>query len=108
MAREKTRTSDPTMGTSAATTVVNTSGARSKNTIPQASYGIPSGGMIDAATASHRPNIQEKLGSQLRITAKLYSANAASAGMSQRNVRILPPVMRSPFWDANQRASSGN
>ena len=67
---------------------INASGTPSRNTKPVAKKG-GKGGMIDAATASHRPGILERNGASLHITAPLYQANAAEAGLTQRNVRIV-------------------
>jgi len=83
---------------------VNVSGAPSKNTKPVAKKG-GAGGMIAAATASHRPGILERNGASLRISTTLYKANAAEAGDTQRHVRIVPSALGNrDFWAARQDA----
>jgi len=93
-----------TMGTVNAD-AVNVSGAPSKNTKPVAKKGAGVGGMIAAATASHRPGILERNGASLRISTTLYKANAAEAGDTQRHVRIVPSALGNrDFWAARQDA----
>ena len=82
----------------------NASGAPSKHTKPVAKKG-GTGGMIDAATASHRPGILERNGASLRISAPLYAPNAAESGLTQRNVRIVPSALGNrDFWAGRQHA----
>jgi hypothetical protein len=52
--------------------------------------GNATGGFLEAATANHRPNIQESLGAKGHPTATLYKQNAAEAGATQRNTVIVP------------------
>ena len=81
---------------------VNASGTPSKHTKPVAKKG-GQGGMIDAATASHRPQIMERNGASLRISAPLYQANAAEAGLTERRVRIVPSAVGNrDFWANRQ------
>ena len=92
-----------TMGTTQSN-AVNASGAPSAHTKPVAKKG-GAGGMIDAATASHRAGILERNGASLRITAPLYQANAAESGMTQRRVRVVPSALGNrDFWAARQDA----
>lgn len=51
--------------------------------------GNSKGGMLEGATAAHRAGIQERMGAQFAPQATLYAPNAASAGETQRNVRIV-------------------
>jgi len=81
---------------------VNTSGTPNKQTKSVAKKGGV-GGMIDAATASHRPGILERNGASLRISAPLYQPNAAEAGLVQRNVRLVPSALGNrDFWAGRQ------
>jgi hypothetical protein len=51
------------------------------------------GGFLEAATAKHRPNIMERNGASLHPGAVLYQANAAEAGLMQRNVVTVPSAV---------------
>jgi hypothetical protein len=83
----------------------NASAAPSKNTKTVAKKG-GAGGMIAAATAEHRPGILERNGASLRITAPLYQANAAEAGLQQRHVRVVPSALGNrDFWAARGAAA---
>lgn len=96
----------PTMGTSAATTVDNLSGQKSRNTKTVVRKGESKGGMLEGATAVHRPNIQERMGAQLHPSATLYAPNAASASDEQRNTRFVPSAIGNrDFWA--KRAEGG-
>jgi hypothetical protein len=55
--------------------------------------GQSKGGMLEAATATHRAGIQERMGAQLHPTATLYAPNAAEAGMVQRNTVFVPSAI---------------
>lgn len=94
-----------TIGTSVASTVVNSSGAPSRNTKPVRRKNA-TGGMLDAATANHRSGIQERMGAQLHPTAVLYAANAAEASNVQRNTRIVPSAVgyKDNFWAKRSEA----
>lgn len=52
--------------------------------------GEQKGGMIEAATATHRANVAEKLGATGHPTATLYAQNAASASATLRNTYVVP------------------
>ena len=87
----------PTMGSVAAP--VNASAAPSRNTasVPKKATAT---GMLESATASHRPGILERQGASLRISTTLYKANAAEASSTQRNVRLVPSALGNrDFWD---------
>jgi hypothetical protein len=89
----------PAEGTEVATRVSNVSAAPSKNTKPR-KKGNASGGAIEAATATHKANIAERLGAKCAPTVPMYKANAPEAGLTGRNVRILPSSMGSrDFYD---------
>src|SRR4051794_16746242 len=64
---------------------------------PQRGRSVPKkggvGGMLEAATATHRRGIQERMGAQFAPTAVLYKQNAAEASATQRNVRIVPSAV---------------
>lgn len=51
--------------------------------------GAGAGGMIEAATAVNTPNVQERLGFKGAPQMPLYVPNAAEAGATYRNVRIV-------------------
>ena len=80
----------PTMGTSVGQTV-NARQPIKGRSVPRT--GNRKGGMLEAATQAHRAGIQEKDGAQLRPTAKLYEANAAEAGLLQRNTVLVPSAL---------------
>lgn len=81
---------------------VNVSGQPSTPTVPRANR--PSG-MLEAATAQHRQGILEPLGAQGGIKVQSEGRNAAEAGLTQRNVRILPSAVGySDFWAGRQPA----
>jgi hypothetical protein len=77
----------PTMGTSAASSVKAAPVIRGRSV---KKTGQSKGGFLEAATASHRPNVQEHLGASLHPTAVLYQANAAEASQTQRNTVLVP------------------
>lgn len=62
--------------------------------------GVPGkGGSAPAATANHRQGIQERLGAQFAPQMTLYKANAAEAGLVQKNVRLVPSAVGNrDFW----------
>lgn len=105
---DKTTTKFPTMGESIPKGgVVNVSGAPSRNTKAR-KKGNASGGMIAAATANHRPAIQQRMGAQLHPSATLYAPNAAEAGLVQRNTRIIPSAIGNrDFWAKRSYAAIG-
>jgi hypothetical protein len=101
---DKTTTKFATMGTSAVP-AVNASGAPSRNTKTVPSQNSK-GGMLDAATAAHRPNVNERLGA-VNTPQVVDYRNAAEAGLTQRNVYIVPPAKgTSDFWNARQAAGN--
>ncbi len=55
--------------------------------------GQAKGGFLEAATATHRANIQERNGASLHPTAILYKANAAESDLVQRNVQTVPSAV---------------
>lgn len=75
----------PTVGTSVATSVVNQSGAPSKNTksVPKKTQGR---GASPTGAKANRQGVQERLGAKLAPQATLYAQNAAEASATQRNV----------------------
>jgi hypothetical protein len=88
----------PTMGTSASR--VRAVPPDPKHTKTVAKKGSGKSSALEAATANHRPNIQERLGAKCHPTATLYKPNAASAGETQRNVYTLPAATGNrPFYD---------
>jgi hypothetical protein len=76
-----------TMGTSISKSVKAAPVQRGKSAVKK---GYSKGGMLEAATASPRRQIQESMGAQLHPTATLYTANAAEASQVMRNVKIVP------------------
>lgn len=112
MAAKKAKTTStgsfPTMGTSVATSVVNVSGTPSNKTKRVPKKGNSKGGMLEAVTASHRQGVLERLGAQLRPTAALYAPNAAEAGLTQRNTRVVPSAIGNrDFWAKRQYGQVG-
>lgn len=102
MANSTPKSRFPTQGNVAS--AVNTSGQSSPSTqtVPRANR--PSG-MLEAATAQHRAGILEPLGAQGGIKVQSEGRNAAEAGLTERNVRILPPAVGySDFWAGRQPA----
>jgi hypothetical protein len=55
--------------------------------------GNSKGGMLEGATASHKANIQERMGATFTPKATLYAANAPEAAQTQRNTRIVPSAL---------------
>jgi hypothetical protein len=80
----------PTMGTDASR-VGNVAKPIKGRSVPK--KGNAKGGFLESATAKHRPNVLERNGASLRPTAILYAANAAEAGVVQRNVVTVPSAM---------------
>jgi len=81
-----------TQGTSVAKSV-----AKSQSAAPQKGIlrprGGSKGGMLEGATASHKANVQERLGAKLAPQATLYAPNAAEASATQRNVVTVPSAI---------------
>lgn len=105
---DNTTTSFPKMGDDGIPNmVVNRSGAKSAKTTPVLKKGQSKGGAGEPATASHRANIQERLGAKLAPQAALYKQNAPEASATQRNLRIMPSRVRSSdsFYDSRREAS---
>lgn len=80
----------PTMGTDASR-LGNVAKPVKGRSVPK--KGNAKGGFLESATASHRPTVLERQGSSLRPTAILYKANAAEAGVVQRNVLTVPSAV---------------
>jgi hypothetical protein len=80
----------PTMGT-AASRVGNVAKPIKGRSVPKKNQA--KGGFLESATASHRPSIMERNGASLRPSAVLYQANAAEAGLVQRNVVTVPSAV---------------
>jgi hypothetical protein len=80
----------PTMGTDASRVGKVAKPVKGKS-VPKKNQS--KGGFLEAATASHRPNILERNGASLRPTAVLYQANAAEAGLVQRNTVVVPSAV---------------
>lgn len=60
-------------------------------------------GLLGAATAVHRPNIQESLGAKCAPQATLYAKNAASADDVLRNTYIIPSAVgNADFYNARK------
>lgn len=63
-------------------------------------------GMLDGIMA-HRTGIQERMGAQCRVTAKLYSPNAVEAAQTgRRTVRVPSAIGNRDFYDARRRAGN--
>jgi hypothetical protein len=80
----------PTMGTDASR-LGNAAKPIKGRSVPKKNQA--KGGFLESATAQHRPNILERNGASLRPTATLYAANAAEAGVVQRNVVTVPSAL---------------
>lgn len=86
----------PTMGTTVASNIQTAPVVRGRSV---RRTGEIKGGFLESATAAHRPGIQERLGAQLHPTATLYAANAAAAGQTLRNTRLVPSAVGNrDFW----------
>jgi hypothetical protein len=68
--------------------------------------GEEKGGMIAAATANHRANIDEVLGAHLHPQATLYKQNAAEASQVQRRTYVVPS--KAGYGDFYNRQSHGD
>jgi hypothetical protein len=94
---DKTTTTFNKVGTGMGSDFVDLTSIPSRNTTarPRGGGSTTTGpvGMIGPATARVRPTIPERLGAQLHPTAVLYRQNAAEAGMTQRNVRLVPSAV---------------
>lgn len=97
MAKSKTQSvptgSFPTMGTTAAVSVGASQSAKPQRGILRPRRAGGPTGMLEAATASHKANIQERLGAKLAPQATLYAQNAAEASQTQRNTVIVPSAI---------------
>ncbi len=107
MARKSKASADPsslssfqTVGVKTATSFNSPSGMASPNTKLRPKKLAGGGGFLEAATAAHRPGIQENMGAQLHPSAVLYAPNAAAAQETQRNTVFMPSVMGQArnFW----------
>lgn len=110
MAKSKSSTnvgtgSFPTMGTSVAQAGVKAAPVLRGKSIKKTNQS--KGGFLEAATAVHRPNIQESLGAKLHPTATLYAPNAASANEVQRNVYTVPSSMGNRDFYLRRRYNQG-
>lgn len=94
----------PTMGNTPAKLASVAKPQRGKSVVKK---GEAKGGFLEAATATHRANIQERLGAKLHPTAKLYAANAAAANDVQRNVRTVPSAVGNRDFQARRQYNSG-
>lgn len=83
---------------------INISGMPSANTTPVRKNNSK-GGFLEAATATHKANIPERLGAKGHPQATLYAANAASANDTERQVYTVPS--RSGFKDFYLKRSYG-
>lgn len=102
MAKGQSRGDRPTMGTSAADHVTAMKPIKGRSVKKTAQS---KGGMLDAATANHRANIQETLGCSLHPTATLYEQNAAEASQTLRRTVLVPSKSGyQDFRDARNRA----
>ena len=90
----------PTMGNSASTL---TNPSKPLKGMAVKKTGQEKGGFLEAATAAHRVNIQERLGAKLHPSTVLYKANAAEAGQVQRNVRLMPSAMGNRDFNGERR-----
>lgn len=81
-----------TMGTSVAVSIGASQSAKPQRGIVRPKNDSK-GGMLEAATASHRAGIQERLGFKGAPQTTLYAQNAAEAGLTQRNVVTVPSAI---------------
>lgn len=87
---DKTTTTFPKMGTTAASTVVNQSAAPSPHTKPVRKRNSKGGSVPDAGTATHRTGGLERLGFKGAPQARIvYPNNPVEAGQLFRNVRLM-------------------
>lgn len=103
---DKTITTFPKIGTAVAKGIAKSQSARPQRGILRP-RGVSEGGMLAAATANHRPNIQERLGAKLAPQVTLYAPNAASAGDLQRNTVIVPSAMGNRDFFLRRRYGQG-
>jgi len=94
---DKTITTHPIMGTSVARDWRNISG----NPLRGEEITRHSGAsMVEAAFASYRKPIPERLGHKGAIQARIVYPNVPEASKTGRNVRLLPPrTGLRDFWD---------
>jgi hypothetical protein len=87
---DKTVTSFPTMGTSAAH-AVNVSGKPSRYTKAVKKTGNAKGGMIEAAlTEGVRRQVHERMGATYAPTTQIVVQQDPAAGANLRNTKIVP------------------
>ena len=104
MAQASQGNARPTMGTSIASSVKALPVIKGRSVKKTAQS---KGGFLEAATATHRANVAERLGPTLVPTSTLYQANAASAGDVMRSTRLVPSA--SGYQDfRSARAAAGN
>lgn len=103
---DATVTTFPKMGDDIVNSVVGSVMARqSPNTISVAKKG-PTGGS-EPATANHKSNISERGGASLHPTATLYKQNAAEAGATMRNTRMVPSAIGNRDFYARRQYGQG-
>jgi hypothetical protein len=90
MAKDKTVTSFPTMGTEAAK-LANVAKPIKGRSVPKT--GNSKGGMIEAATASRRATVMERNGFQGAPQVKHSYPTAPEAAQTQRNTVIVPSAL---------------
>lgn len=88
-----TRTTFEKVGNNIAATVGNGQSARPQRGKLVQKGNSKGGGMLEAATATHRANVQERQGPKFKPQVALYAPNAASASETQRNTRIVPSAV---------------
>lgn len=108
MAKNPVTTDDP----SQRPTMGNTPAKLARVAKPQAGKSVPrtgeaKGGFLEAATATHRANIQEKLGAKLHPQTTLYKANSAEANDVQRNTRMMPSAIGNRDFYARRQYGQG-
>lgn len=83
-----TRTTFEKVGDNVAANIgFSAAGPRRGKLVKKGNAGI--GGMLEGATATHKANIQERLGAQWAPQVTLYAPNAPEAAQTQRNTRIV-------------------
>lgn len=102
----KTTTSFPTVGDSVLNYVGKGAATRpnSKYVISVSKETEGRGKSPTGTMASKSNKLREKTGPKCTVVAKLYQANAASAGDQMRNVRLMPSATGiSDFWKARSK-----
>lgn len=90
----------PTEGTSVASSVSALPVVKGKSIKKTAEA---KGGMLAAATAAHRPNIQENMGSSLHPQPAILQPNSPEAEQTQRNTVLVPSAIGNrDFWAKRQ------